>query len=978
MLKNFISFACFSLVSLGVQAAIAPNQSALSVSTGSKITHQAANKIKNHYIVVFDDEANEQTVTNIRDDIERENGNSTKPLRQFSMFKGFSGKIPPGQLKKLQKHSEVKLIEVDRHIEQTEQPVEKARFGSVGSWGIDRLDQPQLPLDNSYAPAGDGNGVHAYIIDTGIRVSHAQFSGRAQWDFTASDINDGNDDGNGHGTHMAGTVGGDSYGVASGVNLHAVKVMNNAGVGTLSGLIEGIEYVTHHHQAPAVATIGASLPFSQALNDAIAASTAAGVSYAVASGDADMDACNYSPGSSADVLTVGASTSNDQVSIYSNHGSCVDIYAPGLYVESAWHSSDAANNTLSHSPMAAAHVAGAAALIRSNDPTCDVTQVKDKLLGYSHDGLLTDVPANTVNKLLAVALELETGANCAGIGGPAAFPSSYDHLVQLDSDSSVVIDFLPAGLTLSAEHGSFSWDGANSSYVYTPQAGFAGLDGFSYNQGQQTLVGRIEVGLAGNHSAVSASSNGQPQYESSVTALANGDILMSWSQFASGGIRLHFQRFDTQGNALTPAILATSSGNWQSHLTASATADGGFVLSYLEYSAPGYSVRYDGNNQKVGEAFQSSNGSKARNTTTTAILNNGHLVRVFDDGGNGVKANIYLSDNQLHKSELSLIDNAGGSVDDFTVMATADGGFIVGVATFQQVVMQRFDHNGDALGVMTVVEDMSIVGGFGYQVALTALANDNFAVGWVHAPSFSNPDAGHAMARLYQQNGTAQGGSLQLSQNFIATTAGMKLAGMANGGLMAVWHNDDSYHDADTTNWDVVGRLFAADGTPVTNEIVGVTPTLSGDQLNANIVLLPSGQLAVGYIDNAGGVNRMMTSVVTPGADGADILRGDNGNNVLLGNGGADTLYGQDGDDVLYGGELVFGGEGNDTFYGGTIVDGGNGKDVLYLTGKYIDYGIGVVDGNIVFTDRRDGSPDGATTLVNIEEVHFSDQQLNF
>lgn len=415
MLKPLIPFT-LSLLSLSVTAATSTNveQSSLQTPAKAVVQQQAADTLSNEYIISFKPNTPAELINTISDAIDKQNGlansNNTE-LNRHIPIKMISGEIPDDMLNNLRKHDAVASIEANKTLSAS--AIATSSANGAGSWGIDRLDQTTLPLDNSYSPAYSGSGAHVYILDTGIHTSHVDFGGRATWAYTASDITDGDSDGNGHGTHMAGTVGGSQYGVAKDANLHAIKVLDNQGNGSLAGLIEGIYWLTNNHQKPAIATMGMNMVKSDALDAAIQGAINAGVVFAVPGGDVIRDACNYSPGNMKDAITVAASAQDDSASIYTNFGPCVDIYAPGLYIKSDWHITDYANNTISHTPMAAAHVAGAAALIRGNDPVCTVSEVKDKLIAHSHSGVLNGVPDGSPNLLLGVATSPDNNA-CSG------------------------------------------------------------------------------------------------------------------------------------------------------------------------------------------------------------------------------------------------------------------------------------------------------------------------------------------------------------------------------------------------------------------------------------------------------------------------------------------------------------------------------------------------------------------------------------
>jgi len=478
------------------------------------VPSEGAELVPDEYIVVFQEQAVDNkragSVDYLARSIMKARGLSADQIFQTynTALPGFAATMSRAQAEQLALDSSIKYIEPNQYVHVDE------------TWGLDRVDQRFLPLDNAnFASAGDyagnGSGAHAYIIDTGVWLTHNEFTGRTGdgYDFVDNDADP--TDCNGHGTHVAGTIAGTTYGLAKGATVHGVRVLDCGGSGTYANVIAGIDWVTNNHQSPAVANMSLGGGASQSVNDAVTASVAAGVVHAVAAGnDYGANACNSSPAGTPDALTVGSTTSSDARSSFSNVGTCVDLFAPGSSITSAWYGSNNATNTISGTSMATPHVAGGATLYRANNPGADAYAVNDAIVTWATEGRVSDPGTGSPNRLLYVGDQVDTPP-------PPPPPACSDPATCENVFLTIVLDNYP---------GETSWEIATASGAVVASGGGYSGAGSTVNETIALDPGDYTFTIYDSFGDGVCCAYGAGSYE---LTDSSGNVLASGGEFAS-------------------------------------------------------------------------------------------------------------------------------------------------------------------------------------------------------------------------------------------------------------------------------------------------------------------------------------------------------------------------------------------------------------------------------------------------------------
>ncbi|KUL41042.1 S8 family peptidase [Streptomyces regalis] len=391
--KKFRFAAITSLATAALVGGLTSLPAQAAPAEGKVLAAGSPTAIKDSYIVTLKKSADLKAASSAGKSLIKEYGGSVNKTFGTAL-NGYAATLSATEAKRLAADPAVASVEQNQRVTMD-------ATQSSAPWGLDRIDQTSLPLSGTYTyPDSAGSGVTVYVIDTGVRITHQQISGRASYGYDAVDGDTTASDGNGHGTHVATTIAGSTYGVAKSAKIVAVRVLNNSGSGTTAGVVAGIDWVTANHSGPSVANMSLGGGVSTALDTAVRNSISSGVTYALAAGNSSTNASSTSPARVTEAITVGATTSSDARASYSNYGSVLDIFAPGSSITAGWYTSDTATNTISGTSMATPHVAGAAAVYLAGHTSASPAAVASALTSGATANVVTSPGSGSPNRLL--------------------------------------------------------------------------------------------------------------------------------------------------------------------------------------------------------------------------------------------------------------------------------------------------------------------------------------------------------------------------------------------------------------------------------------------------------------------------------------------------------------------------------------------------------------------------------------------------
>ncbi|WP_434445130.1 S8 family peptidase [Lentzea sp. E54] len=565
---------------------------------GPIVAESAPNTIQDSYIVVLKNTTTGSEVNGRVSDLASRYGGKVG-FTYRAAFKGFSATMSKQQAKRLAADPSVAYVEQDRTVQVLADQL------NPPSWGLDRVDQADLPLNSKYSYSTGAANVTAYVIDTGINYDHADFGGRATFGFDAFTDGRNGKDCQGHGTHVAGTVGGTTYGVAKNVKLKAVRVLNCAGGGSVSTEAAGVDWVTANAVLPAVANMslytGTANEPSRVLDDAVRASIGRGITYVVAAGNFNDDSCKYSPQRVTETINVMATARTDARASFSSYGTCSDLFAPGQDIVSASYSNNSGSATMSGTSMASPHVAGAAALYLADNPAKTPAEVHAAILAQATPNKVTNPGANSANRLLRTNTGGVPGVSVANPGNQATALNGTANLQLSASGGTAPYTWsasgLPTGLSIGSSTGVVSGTASvagtyNVTVTATASAGGSGSTSFTWTVGSATCATQTngtDVAIRDNATVSSAitfsgctgTASASSKVEVHIKHTYKGDLVVDLVAPDGTAYNLHNRAGGSADNIAQTYTANLSSetrnGTWTLRVRDAATADVGTI-----------------------------------------------------------------------------------------------------------------------------------------------------------------------------------------------------------------------------------------------------------------------------------------------------------------------------------------------------------------------------------------------------------------